>query len=46
MYSGLYTLLRLGQQPNDIEIEDAANNYLEFINMEYEASNEAHMLNE
>jgi len=45
-FSGLYSLLRLGQEPSDEEIEDATNKYLEFIELEYDETNEQHLRNE
>jgi len=30
-FTGLYSMLRLAQEPNDQEIEDASNRYIEFI---------------
>lgn len=45
-FSGLQALLRLGQVPNDVEIEDATNKYIDFINSNYDPSNELHVRNE
>jgi len=45
-YSGLYSLLRLSQEPCDEEIEDATNKYIEFIETPYDPENEAHVQNE
>mmetsp|Transcript_17153 Transcript_17153/g.26511 ORF Transcript_17153/g.26511 Transcript_17153/m.26511 type:complete len:351 (+) Transcript_17153:1277-2329(+) len=45
-YSGLYSLLRLGQDPCDEEIEDATNKYIEFIELQYNPDNNVHVLNE
>lgn len=45
-YSGLYSLLRLSQEPCDEEIEDASNKYIEFIETPYDPENERHVQNE
>lgn len=36
--SGLYSLLRLAQEPSEDEIEDATNKYITFIGQPYDAS--------
>ena len=32
-YSGLYSILRLSQEPNDQEINDAIDKYIKFVNL-------------
>ena len=38
--------MRLGQTPSDERIDEAINRYIEFINIQYDATNEAHLSNE
>ena len=45
-YSGLYSLLRLAQDPSDLEVEDASNKYIEFIKTPYDHENESLLRNE
>jgi hypothetical protein len=45
-FSGLYSLLRLSQEPSDKEINDAADKYLDFISQRYDIQDEDHILNE
>lgn len=45
-YSGLYSLLRLAQEPTAYEIEEASTAYMDFIKRPYDKNDEAHLLNE
>ena len=45
-FSGLYSLLRLAQEPTASEIEDASAKYIDFINLPYDKSNPDHLMNE
>ena len=45
-FPGLYALLRLSQEPNDEEIEDASNKFIEFIETPYDPENADHLKNE
>lgn len=45
-FSGLYSLLRLSEQPTDLEIEDAINKNIAFIGIPYKPGHEEHVINE
>lgn len=45
-FSGLYSLLRLAQEPFDVQIEEVSDNYIEFIKMPYDVNDSEHIMNE
>ena len=46
LFSGLYCLLRLGQEPSYLEINEAANRYIDFIKQPYNSENSTLVTNE
>ena len=45
-YSGLYSLLRLSQEPREEQIEEATDKFIEFIEREYNNEDYKHLENE
>jgi len=42
-FTGLYSLLRLSQEPSDMEIEHASDLYVEFIQKPYDPTDWRHV---